>query len=82
MPDATDAGSCLLRSCAAVAAAAQWHSMRNFQHAAPGCGPANLKKCLGRPDSGGKGLAGLGGMGGLGVAIESGCCRSLSTGRV
>jgi hypothetical protein len=50
----------------------------NFQHAAPGSSPVNLKKCQGMPDI--KGLAGLGGMGKPGVAIGSGCCRS--TGRV
>ena len=52
----------------------------NFQHAAPGCSPVNLKNCQGRPTSGGSGPAGLGGMGGAGVAIESGCCRSTGRG--
>ncbi len=78
---APDAGRCLLRSSGGGSAAAQHATISQFQHAALGCIPVNLKNMpfgLGSSDSGGTGLASLGGMGdpGHGVAIESGCCRS------
>jgi hypothetical protein len=73
MPGAPGAGSSLLSSNGCGRTVAQHATIFSMQAGVTAREPE--KKCLGIPDSGGKGLAGLGEMGDLGIAIESDFCR-------